>query len=55
MMREDIKRLKELEWEVWEIKEKIKDEEIRYKLTKLMNNISDTIEECEDYLNYIDE
>ena len=50
MMRGDLKRIRELEWEVWKVEKEIKDEEIKYRMVKLRNELIDMIEEYEEEL-----
>ena len=49
-MRGDLKRIRELEWEVWKIEKKIRDEKIKYRMVKLRNELIDMIEEHEEEL-----
>ena len=46
-MREDLKKIKDLKWEVWNIREEIKDKDIKNRLGKILHEIIDIINEQE--------
>ena len=52
MIKEDLKKLKELKWEVWNVRDEIKDKDIKNKLEKLLYKIVDIIDEQERELLY---
>ena len=45
MTKEDLNLLKEVHKELWEIREKIKDDEIKYRLLGIMDKLYTIIEE----------
>ena len=52
MIKEDLKKLKELKWVVWNVRDEIKDKDIKNKLEKLLYKIVDIIDEQERELLY---
>ena len=46
-MKEDLKKLKELKWVVWNVRDEIKDKDIKNKLGKILYKIIDIIDEQE--------
>ena len=47
MINKDLKKLRELMWEAFKVREEIKDKRIRYELGKMLNIIIDVINERE--------
>ena len=50
MVTEDLKELKELKWEVFKVREEIKDKDIKDRLGKILYEIINIIEEREKEL-----
>ena len=46
-MREDLKKIKDLKWEVFKVREEIKDKNIKNKLGRLLDEIIDIVKEQE--------
>ena len=47
MIREDLKKLKDLKWKIWNVRDEIKDKDIKNRLGKLLYEIISIIEKRE--------